>query len=302
MRLSRLKQVGGVIHRSQSACQYGVRGWGTLVQEGAQKTADARFAEVLTRIAIEASAAILRIDFREAGEREKSDKTPITLADEASHALILDELARVMPRIPVVSEEAVAEWQAQEPPREFLLVDPLDGTAEFIAGRLEYTVNIALVRDGTPVVGVVAAPAPGLIWRGAIDSGAERLRFNEDGAGEPERIHTRAWPAAEPVAAVSRSHFDTRSAAFLARLGAVKGLECGSAIKFCRLAEGAVDVYPRLAPTSEWDVAAGHAIVGAAGGLVRMPDGGELRYGRAGFRVPGFVAWGDPVVAEKFTR
>ena len=271
------------------------------MQERAQKTADARFAEDLTRTAIKASAAILRIDFRQAGKRQKSDSSPVTLADEASHALILDELARVMPTIPVVSEEAVAEWPAQEPPREFLLVDPLDGTTEFIAGRLEYTVNIALVREGTPVVGVVAAPALGLIWRGAIDFGAERLRFGEDGTGEPEAIHTRAWAAAEPVAAVSRSHFDPASAAFLTRLGPTKTLESGSAIKFCRLAEGTVDIYPRLAPTSEWDVAAGHAVLVAAGGLIRSPDNGELRYGRAGFRVPGFVAWGDPAAAEKFT-
>jgi 3'(2'), 5'-bisphosphate nucleotidase len=275
-----------------------------LVQERAQKSADARLADTLTQIAIKASAAILAIDFRQAGTRQKSDASPITLADEAAHALILDELAQLMPTIPVVSEEAVAEWQGREPPREFLLVDPLDGTAEFIAGRLEYTVNIALVRDSAPVVGVVAAPALGLIWRGAIGSGAERLRFNQDGAGTPEAIHTRPWPAGEPVAAVSRSHFDAASAAFLARLDHTKAVECGSALKFCRLAEGVVDVYPRVAPTSEWDVAAGHAVVVAAGGLLRTPNGSELRYGRAheGFRVQGFVAWGDPAAAQRFMR
>src|SRR5205085_167309 len=124
----------------------------------------------------------------------------LTAADEAAQAVILDGLARIAAGIPVVSEEAVAEWHDKEPPREFLLVDPLDGTAEFISGRLEYTVNIALVRDGTPVVGIIAAPALGLIWRGAADHGAERLRFADGQPRAAERIHTRRWPAAEPVA------------------------------------------------------------------------------------------------------
>lgn len=270
-----------------------------------QKTADARLAELLTGIAIAASMAILAVDFRKAGTRHKSDNSPVTIADEAAQAVILKGLARLVPGIQVVSEEAAAEWHGKKPPAEFLLVDPLDGTAEFIAGRLEYTVNIALVRHGTPVAGVVAAPALGLIWRGAADYGAERLRFSLGDASKPGRaaiIHTRPWPARQRVAAVSRSHYDPASAAFLKRVAPVKQVESGSAIKFCRLAEGAVDVYPRLAPTSEWDVAAGHAVVVAAGGAVIAPDGGQLRYGRAseGFRVPGFTAWGDPSAARKF--
>jgi 3'(2'), 5'-bisphosphate nucleotidase len=276
------------------------------VQERArtQKTADARLAGLLTGIAIQASAVIRAVDFRCADTRHKADASPVTIADEAAQAVILDGLARAAPGMPVVSEEAVGDWRAREPPREFLLVDPLDGTAEFIAGRLEYTVNIALVRDGIPVVGVVAAPALGLIWRGATGHRAERLRFAEGEISAPDIIHTRPWPAAEPVAAVSRSHFDLASAAFLARLGPITTVEFGSALKFCRLAEGAVDVYPRLGPTSEWDVAAGHAVVGAAGGIIRAPDGGELRYGRAheGFRVPSFIAWGDPAAAQKLVR
>ena len=270
-----------------------------------QKTADARLAELLTQVAIQASAAILAVDFRKAGTRNKADNSPVTIADEAAQAVIQDGLARLVPGIPVVSEEALGDWQDKEPPAEFLLVDPLDGTAEFIAGRLEYTVNIALVRNGTPVAGVVAAPALGLIWRGATDYGAERLRFSaDDKAGKTRRataIHTRPWPD-EPVAAVSRSHFDAVSASFLQRVAPVKQVSCGSALKFSRLAEGAIDVYPRLAPTSEWDVAAGHAVVVAAGGIVVGPDGGPVRYGRwhVGFRVEGFTAWGDATAARKF--
>jgi 3'(2'), 5'-bisphosphate nucleotidase len=268
-----------------------------------EKTADARLAEALTGIAVRAAQAILAVDFRKAGTRSKADNSAVTFADDAAQAVIHEGLARLMPGTPVVSEEALIDWQGGAPPSEFLLVDPLDGTAEFIAGRLEYTVNIALVRTGTPVAGVVAAPALGLIWRGAIDHGAERLRVTPGGESlSPDVIHTRTWPAGECVAAVSRSHYDAASAAFLERCAPIRSVESGSAVKFCRLAEGAVDVYPRLAPTSEWDVAAGHAVVVAAGGIVVAPDGGQLRYGRAteDFRVPGFIAWGDPLAAGKF--
>jgi 3'(2'), 5'-bisphosphate nucleotidase len=273
-------------------------------QQSDSPSPDARLAELLTAIAIEASVAILAIDFRKAGTRRKADESPVTLADEAAQAVILDGLARIAPDIPVVSEEAPCDWQGKAPP-EFLLVDPLDGTAEFIAGRLEYTVNIALVRDGTPCAGVIAAPALGLIWRGATDYGAERLRFSPGDV--PRRgsrataIHTRPWPDGERVAAVSRSHFDAASAAFLERLAPVKEVAFGSALKFSRLAEGAIDIYPRLAPTCEWDVAAGHAVVVAAGGTVMAPGGGPLRYGRAdaGFRVAGFTAWGDAEAARR---
>lgn len=272
--------------------------------KGTDTPSDAALAEAFTAIAIDASRAILAIDFRKADTRRKADNSPVTRADEAAHAAIMGGLAGLLPTMPVVSEEACELWQGREPGAAFVLVDPLDGTAEFIAGRLEYTVNIALVRDGTPVVGVVAAPALGLIWRGAVGHGAARVRFAATDKGVtagPEPIHTRRWPTRAPVAAVSRSHFDAVSAAFLERLKPVNEVAFGSALKFARLAEGEVDVYPRLAPTSEWDVAAGHAVVVAAGGVVLAPDRGPLRYGRAhvGFRVEGFTAWGDPAAAER---
>jgi len=264
---------------------------------------DVRLAERLTEVAIAASVAILKVDFRDCGARLKADQSPVSRADEAAQAAIAEGLAHAAPCIPVISEEAVAEWQGRKPPDEFLLVDPLDGTVEFLAGRSEYTVNIALIRGGMPVVGVIAAPALGLIWRGVVTAGAERLQFAA-GEGVPtnaKRIHTRPWPGRERVAAVSRSHFDSASEAFLARIAPIQRLAAGSARKFCLLAEGAVDLYPRLAPTSEWDVAAGHALVVAAGGAVFTADGEVLRYGGVhdGFRVPGFIAWGEPAAARR---
>jgi 3'(2'), 5'-bisphosphate nucleotidase len=270
--------------------------------KAAQGPADAVLAEAFSELAIEASLAILAIDFRKAETRRKADNSPVTRADEAAQAVIVKGLARVLPDAAVVSEEACEAWRGREPGSEFVLVDPLDGTAEFIAGRPEFTVNIALIRDGTPVVGVVAAPALGLVWRGTVGHGAARLRFSagDRRVGRAEPIHTRPCPST-PVAAVSRTHFDAVSASFLKRLGPVKEIPFGSALKFARLAEGAVDVYPRLAPTFEWDVAAGHALVVAAGGAVAAPDRQALRYGRAHveFRVDGFVAWGDAAAARR---
>ena len=161
------------------------------------------------------------------------------------------------------------------------------------------------MRDGVPVAGVVAAPALGTaLARRRGPCGTAAACAGGPSAIAPAAIRTRAWPAGERTAAVSRSHFEPASAAFLERFAPVEPVSCGSALKFCRVAEGAIDVYPRLAPTSEWDVAAGHALVVAAGGAVTAPDGGALAYGRAreGFRVPGFVAWGDAAMARRTER
>jgi 3'(2'), 5'-bisphosphate nucleotidase len=249
---------------------------------------DTEIAALFTALAARAAAAILRFDCRSVATRQKADRSMVTAADEAAEAAILPGLAAL--GVPVVSEESAPDPHGGD----YVLVDPLDGTAEFLGGRDEYTVNIALVRDRVPAVGVVAAPALGLLWRGAAGT-AERLRLDPSGAiTERSAIRTRAWPA-QRVAAISRSHYDDASADFLERFAPVTTLVCGSALKFSRLAEGAADIYPRLAPTSEWDVAAGHALVVAAGGAMTAPDGSALTYGRGeSYRVPGFVAWGDP--------
>jgi 3'(2'), 5'-bisphosphate nucleotidase len=205
----------------------------------------------------------------------------------------------VAPDIPSLSEERAQ--QAAPPYKEsFFLIDPLDGTKEFVAGRNEFTVNLALVTHGTPLLGIVSAPALGLIWRGIVGRGAERLTL---GKGKPliEPIRTRLCPPrGQPwTVAVSRSHGDARTEAFIAaRPGAIR-CELGSAVKFGRVAEGGVDIYPRLSPTSDWDVAAGLAVVAAAGGRITDSSGAALVFGtgRKDFIVPEFIAWGDPKAA-----
>ena len=252
--------------------------------------------QALTLLAVEASRAIVAVRHAVAA-RSKPDGSPVTDADVAAEAIILEGLARLLPGVPVVAEESGASSGTLG--GTFLLVDPLDGTREFVAGRDEFTVNIALIVEWRPAFGVLTAPALGTIWRGAQGVGAERLRFDADGVGAPTAVHTRAMPAQAPVAFASRSHLDPDTVALLGRMPGTVRHACGSALKFCRLAEGAGDFYPRLAPTSEWDVAAGHALLAAAGGAVLTPAGDALRYGNAKgrFILPAFIAWGDPAAA-----
>ena len=255
----------------------------------------------LTALVSAAAAAIQRIGPQAA--RMKADHTPVCNADEVAEALLLEGLARLMPGLPVVSEEACARGARPRPGTRFFLVDPLDGTREFLAGLDEYTVNLALVADGVPEIGIIAAPAQGRVWRGAAGRGGERFDLPPGAALAAARnlapLRPRRRPAHGLIAAVSRSHPDPRTAAFVAALPEAEQMTCGSSLKFCRLAEGAADVYPRLAPTSEWDIAAGHALLTASGGAISAPDGTPLAYGRAeeSFRVPGFVAWADPAAA-----
>lgn len=252
----------------------------------------------LTELAIAAGLAITGIASGDIGLREKADHSPLTAADLAADAIIAEGLGRIAPGIPVISEETVEH--APKAGDRFFLVDPLDGTREFAAGRDEYTVNIALIVDGLPSLGIVAAPARQVLWRGIPGSGVERIETDKAGAIRTRAsVHARKRASGPWIAAVSRSHQDAATKAFLAGIGEVRQVVAGSALKLCLVAEGAADVYPRLGPTSEWDVAAGHALVEAAGGCVRRPDGGRLRYGglKPGFRVDGFVAWGDPEAA-----
>ncbi len=256
--------------------------------------------EPLTALAIEAGAAILAIRCGALGIVAKADGSPVTQADLAADRIISDGLARLAPDIPSLSEERAGHAKPSFADL-FFVVDPLDGTKEFIAGRDEFTVNIALVAHGTPILGVVGAPALGFIWRGHVGHGAARVICNASGGTAVEPIHTRPMPShgAPWIAAVSRSHGDARTDAFIAARANATRKTLGSAVKFGRVADGGVDIYPRLSPTSEWDVAAGHAVVVAAGGKVTDAQGRPLRYGtgRPGFILPDFIAWGDPTAA-----
>jgi 3'(2'), 5'-bisphosphate nucleotidase len=261
------------------------------------RAAAAALMEPLTDLVIRAGAAILAVNRAAMKVDGKVDGSPVTEADLAADRIIADGLARLVPELPTLSEERV---DLAKPPYggSFFLIDPLDGTKEFVAGRNEFTVNLALVTGGTPLLGIIGAPALGLIWRGLVGRGAERVTLREASPGLTEPIHTRKLPApgAPWTVAVSRSHGDARTEAFIsARPGAVRQM-LGSAVKFGRVAEGGADIYPRLAPTSEWDVAAGHAVVTAAGGRITDSRGASLQFGsgRDGFRVPEFIAWGDP--------
>jgi 3'(2'), 5'-bisphosphate nucleotidase len=250
----------------------------------------------VTAVALRAAAAI-----RAAGTgstRIKADGSPVSAADEAAETAIVEGLSRLAPAVPIVSEEQAArERPVIDASTSYFLVDPLDGTREFIAGRDEYAINIAVVTRGIPILGVIAAPAIGLVWRGIVGHFAERIAVTPNGdSGRPSPIHSRPRRRQELIVLVSRSHLEARTQAFLQRLPQAQLIPSGSAVKFCRIAEGSADLYPRLAPTRDWDVAAGHAIVAAAGGKVLTPEGGPLSYGTADLRIPGFIAAGDPAM------
>jgi 3'(2'), 5'-bisphosphate nucleotidase len=251
----------------------------------------------LTLIASQAVAAISSIGASALKLRDKPDRSPVTAADEASEDVILKGLSRLFPGVPVVSEEAAALRTPTALGEQFFLVDPLDGTREFIAGETEYAVNIALIRNALPFVGIIAAPAMGIIWRGVVGQGAERMRLKPGAAvataTERSAIRTRPRPSKGLTAMTSRSHPEPATSAYLDRMADVQRVICGSSLKFSRIAEGAADVYPRLVSLSEWDVAAGHALVSAAGGIVTTIDGQALTYGHPNFRLPPFVAWGE---------
>nr|WP_244459935.1 3'(2'),5'-bisphosphate nucleotidase CysQ [Roseomonas fluvialis] len=248
-----------------------------------------RLAEHFAAIAQDAGSRIMSF-YGAARVAAKDDGSPLTQADVAAHDAILAGLAAACPDLPVVSEEDAVRADAA-PDGPFILVDPLDGTREFISGNGEFTVNIALIDDGVPVAGVVHAPALGRLWLGALGAGA--TASGPDGA--PMRpIAVRRPDPSGLVAVASRSHRDAQTEAFLGGLPVAGLRSVGSSLKFCLVAEGEADVYPRFGPTMEWDTAAGQAVLEAAGGRVVCPDGAAFRYGKAGaaWRNGGFVAWG----------
>ncbi|KYK50373.1 3'(2'),5'-bisphosphate nucleotidase CysQ [Bradyrhizobium liaoningense] len=254
--------------------------------------------EPLTALVVKAGEAILAVNRAAMRIEGKQDGSPVTEADLAADRIIADGLAQLAGDVPTLSEERA---QLASPPFQgsFFLIDPLDGTKEFVAGRDEFTVNLALVTSGEPLLGIVSAPALGLLWRGIVGRGAERMKVNGATIGAAEPIHTRKLPTrGDPwIAAVSRSHGDPTSEAFIDNRPNAVRRTIGSAVKFGRIAEGSADIYPRFGPTSEWDVGAGCAVVTAAGGRVTDGKGGKLRFGQrsdTGFIVPEFIAWGDP--------
>lgn len=258
---------------------------------------DAAMTATLTRLAREAGAAIMAIyaaaDF---GTRAKDDASPVTDADLAADAILAAGLAAAYPDIPVVSEERAdshgAGSCADGTPVTHFLVDPLDGTREFVERRGDFTVNIALIEGGVPVAGVVYAPAAGRLFR--TDPAGGAVEEAEDGAARPIAA-VRADPAALRVVA-SKSHRDPATDAYIALYSVADFRSAGSSLKFCLVATGEADLYPRLGRTMEWDTAAGQAVLAAAGGTVlRFDDRRPLRYGKPGRDNPHFIAHGPGV-------
>ncbi|HUI62862.1 MAG TPA: 3'(2'),5'-bisphosphate nucleotidase CysQ [Steroidobacteraceae bacterium] len=228
----------------------------------------------------------------------KADHSPVTQADHAAEALILRALAQAAPGIPIVAEEEVAAGRVPVIGNRFFLVDPLDGTKEFVQKRGDYTVNIALIENGAPTLGVVYAPANSRLFAGEV---GPRRAFRSDQSTDshamaPRRpIRVRPVPAAGLTVVSSRSHATPETDAYLASYAVAERVSVGSSLKFCLVACAEADLYPRLGPTMEWDTAAGHAVLLAAGGNVWGPGGVPLRYGKSGFRNPFFVASGTLV-------
>lgn len=225
--------------------------------------------------------------------QHKKDQSPLTLADLTSHLLIKEKLLQLTPKVPVVSEEDKNCVPYPIDSGEFWLVDPLDGTKEFLAKNGEFTINIALVENGEPVFGIVYAPALDLIYWGGRSIGAWRAIGGES---QTLRVATAvASPAAWRVVA-SRSHMNETTKNYIATLGAVKLVQAGSSLKLCKVAEGSADIYPRLAPTCEWDTAAAQAVVEGAGGYVFDLLGRRLSYGKTEVLNPYFIASCTPLI------
>jgi 3'(2'), 5'-bisphosphate nucleotidase len=253
-----------------------------------------RLLDELAAAARDAGEAILKIVRAGFDVEQKRDSSPVTEADRAAELIILAALARAAPGVPVIAEEEVAAGRIPAHGDKYFLVDPLDGTKEFVRGGDDYTVNIGLIEGGAPKLGVVFSPACGTLHSGLVGEGA----WLEDAQGR-RAIHTRQR-GERLVAVASKSHFTQNTADYLeAAVGVCEHVSIGSSLKFCIVAEGEADIYPRLSPTSEWDTAAGHAVLLAAGGRVDGPDGQPLRYGKSAFVNRGFLAtagWQAPPI------
>lgn len=264
--------------------------------------------DILARIALDAGALIMDVYATDFNVDRKDDSSPVTEADERAEALILAALAEADPSLPVIAEEAVAAGNIPEHGSRFALVDPLDGTKEFINKRGEFTVNIGIIENGVPVMGVVYAPALNRLF--VADSRFSAWQANaEPGAAVPaaeDRTQLRIRPAPEGgvTAIASKSHRSDETNAFLETQTVGDIISAGSSLKFCLIAAGEADLYPRHGRTMEWDTAAGHAVAEAAGARVTETDGSPLLYGKTarGYDNPHFIVWGDitpPTPAKK---
>lgn len=255
----------------------------------------ARLLPELCRVARAAGQAIMGYYGSNPAVRAKQDASPVTAADEIAERMILAALQELTPGVPIVSEEAAAAGHLPDigdparSRRRFWLVDPLDGTREFLSGNGEFTVNIGLIEGDRPVLGVVHVPTRDLTYVGAGSGTATR----QEGERDPQPIAARIQPADGAIVLASRSHADAAALdAYLATQHVAGRIRAGSSLKFCLIAEGVADLYPRLGRTMEWDTAAAHAVLASAGGSVTTLDGAELVYGKSGFENPHFVARG----------
>jgi 3'(2'), 5'-bisphosphate nucleotidase len=251
----------------------------------------------LAAIAHDAGRVIMRHYQAGTEARKKSDQSPVTDADEEAERLILARLRDVAPGVSVVAEEEMAAGRLPQIGNRFFLVDPLDGTKEFISRNGEFTVNIAEIADGVAVRGVVYAPAKNRLFLGESPDGAWEIETLPDAAPElaaARPIHVRPAPKDGLTAVASRSHRDKKTDEYLAHYPVKDFITAGSSLKFCLVAAGEADIYPRHGTTMEWDTAAGHAVLSAAGGTMTQLDGSPFRYGRIaeGFTNPHFVARG----------
>ena len=253
---------------------------------------DAALAEALVPTVLAAGAAVMEIYRRDFAVETKDDTSPVTEADKRAEAIILADLARLAPDIPVVAEESCAAGVIPEVADAFFLVDPIDGTREFIKRNGDFTVNVALVRGGIPVLGLVLAPARARLFIGVVGAGAAMLTLEEGRI--TGRTAIEAVPAGDgsPRIIASRSHRTPETDAFIAGHPGASIVSAGSSLKFCLMAAGEADLYPRLGPTMQWDTAAGDAVLRAAGGMVTDMDGRPLAYGPKGGA--GTAAYANP--------
>ncbi len=251
----------------------------------------------LAETCVRAGAAIMAVYETDFAVAQKDDSSPVTEADAAGEAIILAALQRLAPDIPVIAEEEVSAGRIPETHGQFFLVDPLDGTKEFVQRRGDFTVNVALIEDFTPSLGVVYTPVERRLFIGDVHAAtAWSATVDADGViGPLQPITIRKAPAGGIAAVASRSHNSPETEAYLDQFEVASRVSRGSSLKLCMVAAGEADLYPRLAPTCEWDIAAGDAVLRAAGGTLDAPDGAPMRYGKAKFFNVGFVAAGDVV-------